>query len=120
MAQPLLPQTLSTPTRRTMTDSHTSRQLNNGGQLRNLIAMRELPKPVLEQMLDTTASFVDVGGIEIKNVPLLRGKSVANLFFEPSTRTRSTFELAAKRLSADVINIDIARSATSKGESLMD
>lgn len=103
-----------------MTDSHTSIQLTNGGQLRNFIALRGLPKPVLEQILDTAASFVDVGGREIKNVPLLRGKTVVNLFFEPSTRTRSTFELAAKRLSADVLNIDIARSATSKGESLMD
>src|SRR5699024_6800793 len=120
MALPLLPQTLSTPTRRTMTDSHTNIQLTNGGQLRNFIALRGLPKPVLEQILDTAASFVDVGGREIKNVPLLRGKTVVNLFFEPSTRTRSTLELAAKRLSADVLNIDIARSATSKGESLMD
>ncbi|HRD84058.1 MAG TPA: aspartate carbamoyltransferase catalytic subunit, partial [Rubrivivax sp.] len=57
---------------------------------------------------------------EVKKVPLLRGKSVFNLFFENSTRTRTTFEIAAKRLSADVINLDIARSSTAKGESLLD
>ncbi len=103
-----------------MNDDYATLQLTEDGQLRNFISIRGLPKSILEQILDTAASFVDVGGRDIKNVPLLRGKTVVNLFFEPSTRTRSTFELAAKRLSADVLNIDIARSATSKGESLMD
>src|SRR5690625_1464314 len=103
-----------------MNDDYATLQLTEDGLLRNFISIRGLPKSILEQILDTAASFVDVGGRDIKNVPLLRGKTVVNLFFEPSTRTRSTFELAAKRLSADVLNIDIARSATSKGESLMD
>ncbi|MBZ2188897.1 aspartate carbamoyltransferase catalytic subunit [Alcanivorax sp. JB21] len=95
-------------------------QLTRDGQLRNFISIEGLPRSVLEQILDNAASFVDVGDRAIKKVPLLRGKTVVNLFFEASTRTRTTFELAAKRLSADVLNIDIARSATSKGESLMD
>ena len=95
-------------------------QLTGDGQLRNFLSIEGLPRSVLEQILDNAASFVDVGDRAIKKVPLLRGKTVVNLFFEASTRTRTTFELAAKRLSADVLNIDIARSATSKGESLMD
>jgi aspartate carbamoyltransferase catalytic subunit len=72
---------------------------------------------VLTQILDTAGSFLkSVNDREVKKVPLLRGKSVFNLFFENSTRTRTTFEIAAKRLSADVINLDIARSSTAKGE----
>jgi aspartate carbamoyltransferase catalytic subunit len=71
-------------------------------------------------MLDTAGTFLSVNEREVKKVPLLRGKSVFNLFFENSTRTRTTFEIAAKRLSADVINLDIARSSTAKGESLLD
>ncbi|MEP7282536.1 MAG: aspartate carbamoyltransferase catalytic subunit, partial [Rubrivivax sp.] len=69
---------------------------------------------------DTAGSFLSVNERDVKKVPLLRGKSVFNLFFENSTRTRTTFEIAAKRLSADVINLDIARSSTAKGESLLD
>ncbi len=95
-------------------------QLTGTGRLRNFIGIEGLPRHILEEILDTAASFVDVGDRAIKKVPLLRGKTVFNLFFEPSTRTRTTFELAAKRLSADVLNMDIARSSTSKGESLMD
>ncbi|MDP6189344.1 MAG: aspartate carbamoyltransferase catalytic subunit, partial [Gammaproteobacteria bacterium] len=79
-----------------------------------------LPKALLERIIDTANSFVVVGNQEVKKVPLLRGKTVVNLFFENSTRTRSTFELAAQRLSADVLNLDINTSATSKGESLLD
>ncbi|MFM8768343.1 MAG: aspartate carbamoyltransferase catalytic subunit, partial [Rubrivivax sp.] len=71
-------------------------------------------------ILDTAGTFLSVNDREVKKVPLLRGKSVFNLFFENSTRTRTTFEIAAKRLSADVINLDIARSSTAKGESLLD
>ncbi|HRC39498.1 MAG TPA: aspartate carbamoyltransferase catalytic subunit, partial [Rubrivivax sp.] len=70
--------------------------------------------------LDTAGTFLSVNDRDVKKVPLLRGKSVFNLFFENSTRTRTTFEIAAKRLSADVINLDIARSSTAKGESLLD
>lgn len=75
---------------------------------------------MIEQILDTAGSFLSVNDREVKKVPLLRGKSVFNLFFENSTRTRTTFEIAAKRLSADVINLDIARSSTAKGETLLD
>ena len=71
-------------------------------------------------ILDTAGTFLSVNDRDVKKVPLLRGKSVFNLFFENSTRTRTTFEIAAKRLSADVINLDIARSSTAKGESLLD
>ncbi|MEY1660718.1 aspartate carbamoyltransferase catalytic subunit [Isoalcanivorax beigongshangi] len=95
-------------------------QLTGSGRLRNFLTIDALPRSILEEILDTAASFVDVGDRSIKKVPLLRGKTVINLFFEPSTRTRTTFELAAKRLSADVLNMDIARSSTSKGETLMD
>ncbi|MDF1628661.1 MAG: aspartate carbamoyltransferase catalytic subunit [Alcanivoracaceae bacterium] len=95
-------------------------QLTADGRLKHFLSVEGLPRSLLEEILDGAASFVEVGGRSIKKVPLLRGKTVVNLFFEPSTRTRSTFELAAKRLSADVLNIDIAKSATSKGETLMD
>lgn len=95
-------------------------QLTTDGKLRHFLSVEHLPRSLLEDILDTAASFVDVGDRAIKKVPLLRGKTVVNLFFESSTRTRSTFELAAKRLSADVLNLDISSSATSKGETLLD
>ncbi len=95
-------------------------QLNRNGELKHLLSIEGLPKAVITQILDTAQNFVSIGDREVKKVPLLRGKSVFNLFFENSTRTRTTFEIAAKRLSADVINLDIARSSTSKGESLLD
>jgi aspartate carbamoyltransferase catalytic subunit len=95
-------------------------QLNKHGELIHLLSIEGLPKPVLAQILDTAGTFLSVNDRDIKKVPLLRGKSVFNLFFENSTRTRTTFEIAAKRLSADVINLDIARSSTAKGESLLD
>ena len=95
-------------------------QLTQDGRLRHLLTLDGLPRATLTQILDTAESFMDVGEREVKKVPLLRGKSVFNLFFENSTRTRTTFEIAAKRLSADVINLDIARSSTAKGESLLD
>ena len=79
-------------------------QLNANGELQHLLSIDGLPRNVLLQILDTARSFVSVTEREIKKVPLLRGKSIFNLFFEPSTRTRTTFEIAAKRLSADVIN----------------
>jgi aspartate carbamoyltransferase catalytic subunit len=95
-------------------------QLNKNGELIHLLSTEGLSRALLTQILDTAANFVSVSDREVKKVPLLRGKSVFNLFFENSTRTRTTFEIAAKRLSADVINLDIARSSTSKGESLLD
>ncbi|MFN0184643.1 MAG: aspartate carbamoyltransferase catalytic subunit [Aquabacterium sp.] len=95
-------------------------QLNRHGELVHLLTTEGLPRDVLVHILDTAGSFLSVNDREVKKVPLLRGKSVFNLFFENSTRTRTTFEIAAKRLSADVINLDIARSSTAKGESLLD
>ncbi|MBA56661.1 MAG: aspartate carbamoyltransferase catalytic subunit [Pseudomonadales bacterium] len=95
-------------------------QLNPKGQLRHFLTTEGLSTELLTEILDTAESFVSVGKQAVKKVPLLRGKTVVNLFFEASTRTRTTFELAAKRLSADVLNINISTSATSKGESLMD
>ncbi len=95
-------------------------QLNSNGELIHLLSIEGLPPAVLRRILDTAATFLSVNDREVKKLPLLRGKSVFNLFFENSTRTRTTFEIAAKRLSADVINLDIARSSTAKGESLLD
>ena len=95
-------------------------QLNARGELQHLLSIEGLPREILTQILDTAESFVGVTEREVKKVPLLRGKSVFNLFFESSTRTRTTFEIAAKRLSADVINLNIATSSQSKGESLLD
>ncbi|AKJ27775.1 aspartate carbamoyltransferase catalytic subunit [Caldimonas brevitalea] len=95
-------------------------QLNQHGELIHLLSIEGLPRAVLHHILDTAETFLSVNDREVKKVPLLRGKSVFNLFFENSTRTRTTFEIAAKRLSADVINLDIARSSTAKGESLLD
>lgn len=95
-------------------------QLNKDGELAHLLSIEGLPPRILTQILDTAESFMEVSAREVKKVPLLRGKSVFNLFFENSTRTRTTFEIAAKRLSADVINLDINRSSTAKGETLLD
>ena len=95
-------------------------QLNKHGELQHLLTTEGLPKSIVNHILDTASSFVSVGDRELKKVPLMRGKSVFNLFFENSTRTRTTFEIAAKRLSADVINLNIAASSASKGESLLD
>jgi len=95
-------------------------QLNANGELTHLLSTEGLPREVLTHILDTAASFMEVSERDVKKVPLLRGKSVFNLFFENSTRTRTTFEIAAKRLSADVINLDITRSSTAKGETLLD
>lgn len=95
-------------------------QLNAHGELIHLLSTEGLSRDILTHILDTASQFVSVGDREVKKVPLLRGKSVFNLFFENSTRTRTTFEIAAKRLSADVINLDIARSSTAKGETLLD
>jgi aspartate carbamoyltransferase catalytic subunit len=95
-------------------------QLNADKTLKHLLTTEGLPKKLIEQILETADQFVSVGDRDVKKVPLLRGKSVFNLFFENSTRTRTTFEIAAKRLSADVINLNINASSASKGESLLD
>jgi len=95
-------------------------QLNAQGKLRHFLSIEGLNKNLLTDILDTAESFADVSEQNIKKFPLLRGKTIVNLFFENSTRTRATFELAATRLSADVLSMNIATSATSKGESLLD
>ncbi len=97
-------------------------QFNRDGKLTHLLTLEGMPKEQILYILDTAKQFVSVTAPnrEVKKVPLLRGKSVFNLFFENSTRTRTTFEIAANRLSADIINLDIPTSSTSKGESLMD
>ncbi len=95
-------------------------QLDQDGRLRHFLTVEGLPPALLTQILDTAESFSSVIGKSVKKVPLLRGRTVMNLFFEASTRTRTTFELAAKRLSADVINLDISTSSAVKGESLLD
>jgi aspartate carbamoyltransferase catalytic subunit len=95
-------------------------QLNGHGELHHLLTIEGLPREILLKILDTAAPFAEVSEREVKKVPLLRGKSVFNLFFEPSTRTRTTFEIAAKRLSADVLNLNISTSSQTKGESLLD
>ncbi len=95
-------------------------QLNEQGKLKHFLAIEGLKRQHLTDILDTAEPFANVSEQAVKNVPLLRGKTIINLFFEASTRTRTTFELAAKRLSADVLNMNIKTSATSKGESLMD
>lgn len=95
-------------------------QLNDRGELHHLLAIEGLPKRIIERILDTAESFVGVNEREVKVVPLLRGKSIFNIFFENSTRTRTTFEIAAKRLSADVVSLDVARSSTNKGETILD
>ncbi len=95
-------------------------QLNANGELNHLLSIEGLPREVMTHILDTASSFLEVSDRDVKKVPLLRGKSVFNVFFENSTRTRTTFEIAAKRLSADVINLDVTRSSTAKGETLLD
>ena len=95
-------------------------QLDRNGGLRHLITLEGLPAEVITRVLDTAEPFVSVAEREVKKVPLLRGKAVFNLFFENSTRTRTTFEIAAKRLSADVINLNIGASSTAKGATLLD
>ena len=95
-------------------------QLDKTGRLKHFLTTEGLNRQLILEILDHAASFASVGNRAVKKIPLLRGKTIINLFFEPSTRTLTTFELAAKRLSADVLNINVSTSATSKGESLQD
>ena len=95
-------------------------QLDAQGNLKHFLTIEGLSRELLTEILDKTEGFLGVAEQAVKKVPLCRGKIVANLFFETSTRTRTTFELAAKRLSADVLNLDIRTSATAKGETLLD
>ncbi|MGH2894411.1 MAG: aspartate carbamoyltransferase, partial [Solirubrobacteraceae bacterium] len=87
---------------------------------RHLISIDDLDRTGIERVLDRAESFAEVSGREIKKVPALRGRTIVNLFYEASTRTSSSFELAAKRLSADVVNIRSVCSSVDKGESLKD
>jgi aspartate carbamoyltransferase catalytic subunit len=95
-------------------------QTDSNGRLRHFLTIEGLKPDLLTEILNTAESFSSVAEQAVKKVPLLRGVTVANLFFEASTRTRTTFEVAAKRLSADVLNLNINASSTSKGESLLD
>ncbi len=101
-------------------NANRSLQLGPDGRLRHLLTTEGLPAETIRHILDTADQFVSVSEREVKKVPLLRGKSIFNVFFESSTRTRTTFEIAAKRLSADVINLNVGTSSTSKGETLLD
>ena len=100
----------------------TNLQLTVEGKLKHFLTPEGLSAELLTQILDTAETFIDntQSSKKIKSIPLLRDKTVMNLFFENSTRTRTTFEIAAKKLGAEVINMNIATSATSKGESLLD
>ncbi len=94
-------------------------QLNSAGRLRHFLTTEGLSRSILNEILDRAEAFL-LPDQRMRHEPLLAGCTVMNLFFEASTRTRTTFEVAAKRLSADVVNIDISKSSTSKGESLRD
>ena len=97
-----------------------SPQLDAQGRLRHLLTIEGLPRELIIALLDQAQGLAEATAGAEKKVPLLLGRTVVNLFFEASTRTRTTFELAAKRLSADVLNLQIASSSTSKGETLLD
>jgi aspartate carbamoyltransferase catalytic subunit len=89
-------------------------------QLRHLLGIEDLSRSMAEQILKTSQAFHEIGKRPVRKVPTLRGKTVINVFYEASTRTRTSFELAGKRLSADVVNLGGSSSSTSKGESLRD
>ncbi len=89
-------------------------------QRKDLIGLEELARHEIETILDTAVTFKEVSTRQVKKVPPLRGKTVVNLFFEPSTRTKTSFELAAKRLSADVLSFEVSTSSISKGETIID
>jgi aspartate carbamoyltransferase catalytic subunit len=95
-------------------------QLSANGHLQHFLSIEGLKRPLLTEIMDRAEQFSSISSQQVKKVPLLRGKTIVNLFFENSTRTRTTFELAAKRLSADVISLNINTSSASKGESLRD
>ena len=91
-------------------------QLDDQGRLKHFLTIEGIDRSLLFEILDYAESFAAISERAVKKIPLLRGITIVNLFFEPSTRTRTTFELAAKRLSADVLNLNILSSATKKGE----
>lgn len=95
-------------------------QLNPDASLRHFLTTEGLSRYLMTQIMDRAEQFLGDDPRQLKKMPLLKGKSIVNLFFENSTRTRTTFEIAAKSLSADVVSLDISTSATAKGESLLD
>ena len=95
-------------------------QVSQNGKLKHLLSTDGLSREIIIEIFDMAESFLKISSRDVKKVTLLRGKTVCNLFFENSTRTRTTFEIAAKRLSADVINLDVPTSSQSKGESILD
>ncbi len=97
-----------------------SLQFNSRGELQHLLTLKGLDRPTLTQLLDDAERFVSPVGGEVIRSNSLAGRTVANLFFEPSTRTRASFDLAGKRLGADVLNLDVNTSSRKKGESILD
>ena len=97
-----------------------SLQFDSEGNLRHFLTIEGFSKNTLTDILDMAESFISIGERRIRKVPLLHGRTLVNLFFEDSTRTRTTFEIAAKRLSADVINLNATRLSTNKGERILD
>jgi len=95
-------------------------QFTPGGQLKHFLTIRGLTREQIDQLLDRSQEFVIAEGEAVVRSSALRGRTVANLFFEPSTRTRASFELAARRLGADVLNLDVNTSSRKKGESILD
>jgi aspartate carbamoyltransferase catalytic subunit len=98
-------------------------QLNSKGQLTHLLSIEGVPRAILVAILDRAKDFLradGLGSFEVVNAPVLSGKTIFNIFFENSTRTRTTFEIAARRLSADIVNLNVNASSTAKGESLLD
>ena len=98
-------------------------QLNSKGQLTHLLSIEGVPRAILVAILDRAKDFLradGLGGFEVVNAPVLSGKTIFNIFFENSTRTRTTYEIAARRLSADIVNLNVNASSTAKGESLLD
>ena len=103
-----------------MPSTHNFSQFDQQHRLRHFLTTEGIGEDTLLEILDIAESFMTLNTRRVKKVPLLHGKTVVNLFFEPSTRTRTTFEIAAKRLSADVINLSAARMSTTKGETVLD
>ena len=95
-------------------------QLNADGSLRHLLTLRGLQKAMLVELLDSAESYLSPEGKRPSRSTVLEGRTVANLFYEPSTRTRASFDLAGKRLGADVLNLDVNTSSRKKGESILD
>ena len=97
-----------------------STQFNKDGRLLHFLTLEGLSRDFIIEILDLAESFISIGERQIRKVPLLRGKTLVNLFFEDSTRTTTTFEIAAKRLGADLINVSVKDSSINKGETLLD